>query len=255
MRCPVCNDAELEYGSRDVPYTYKGHSTAIPSVVGRFCPSCGEGVFDEQQGDALSAAMLEFNREVNASFVKPEKISSVRQKLGLDQRQAAEIFGGGVNAFSRYETGKARPSIALLHLLKILDKYPELLHEISPASRKKSQVETVLKVVGPLSREQSPQDLFAYAKSVMSKLFEQIDARADRAAPQDLNSLMTSNSNSVNTVLIGWVTRATEASLSRRQLFSRIVDPSDEDQYEQSSPFTNFEPDNFRVTKNATSIH
>ncbi len=27
----------------------------------------------------------------------------VRKKLDLDQRQAAEIFGGGVNAFSRYE--------------------------------------------------------------------------------------------------------------------------------------------------------
>lgn len=26
---------------------------------------------------------------------------SVRKKLALDQREAAEIFGGGVNAFSR----------------------------------------------------------------------------------------------------------------------------------------------------------
>ena len=30
---------------------------------------------------------------------------------------AAAIFGGGVNAFSRYETGKTRPPLALVKLL------------------------------------------------------------------------------------------------------------------------------------------
>jgi len=48
----------------------------------------------------------------------------------LAQREAAEIFGGGVNAFSRYETGKTKPPLALVKLLKVLDKHPELLAEI-----------------------------------------------------------------------------------------------------------------------------
>jgi HTH-type transcriptional regulator/antitoxin MqsA len=55
----------------------------------------------------------------------------VRKKLALDQRQAAEIFGGGVNAFSRYENGKTKPPLALVKLLKVLDSHPELLDEIS----------------------------------------------------------------------------------------------------------------------------
>ena len=54
---------------------------------------------------------------------------SVRRKLALDQREAAEIFGGGVNAFSRYENGKTKPSLALVKLLKVLDRHPELLDE------------------------------------------------------------------------------------------------------------------------------
>jgi HTH-type transcriptional regulator/antitoxin MqsA len=57
-------------------------------------------------------------------------IAGVRKKLALDQRQAADIFGGGVNAFSRYETGKTKPPIALVKLLKVLDRHPELLNEI-----------------------------------------------------------------------------------------------------------------------------
>ena len=51
-------------------------------------------------------------------------------KFGLDQREAVEIFGGGVNAFSRYENGKTKPPLALVKLLKVLDRHPELLGEV-----------------------------------------------------------------------------------------------------------------------------
>jgi len=71
-----------------------------------------------------------FQRQVNAAFVPPSFITDIRKKLDLDQREAAEIFGGGVNAFSRYETGKTKPPLALVKLLKVLDKHPELLAEI-----------------------------------------------------------------------------------------------------------------------------
>jgi HTH-type transcriptional regulator/antitoxin MqsA len=63
-------------------------------------------------------------------MVDPDFIASVRKKLELDQREAAEIFGGGVNAFSRYETGKTKPPLALVKLLKVLDRHPELLGEV-----------------------------------------------------------------------------------------------------------------------------
>jgi HTH-type transcriptional regulator/antitoxin MqsA len=55
---------------------------------------------------------------------------SVRKKLALDQREAAEIFGGGVNAFSRYENGKTKPPLSLVKLLKVLERHPDLLAEI-----------------------------------------------------------------------------------------------------------------------------
>ncbi|HQU79080.1 MAG TPA: type II toxin-antitoxin system MqsA family antitoxin [Azonexus sp.] len=70
---------------------------------------------------------------MNASIVDPGFIASVRRKLALDQREAAEIFGGGVNAFSRYENGKTKPSLALVKLLKVLDRHPDLLDEVKAA--------------------------------------------------------------------------------------------------------------------------
>jgi len=47
--------------------------------------------------------------------------------------KAAEIFGGGVNAFSRYENGKTKPPLALVKLLRVLEKHPDLLDEVRAA--------------------------------------------------------------------------------------------------------------------------
>ncbi len=130
MKCPVCGAAELIRDTRDLPYTYKGETTAIPSVTGDHCPVCSEVILDREQGDRYSELVGAFQRQVNAAFVAPSFITDVRKKLALDQREAAEIFGGGVNAFSRYETGKTKPPLALVKLLKVLDRHPELLAEV-----------------------------------------------------------------------------------------------------------------------------
>lgn len=133
MKCPVCAAAKLVHDTRDIPYTYKGESTVITAVTGSFCPACGEAVLDVAESTRTSAAMLEFNKQVNASIVDPSFIANVRKKLALDQREAAEIFGGGVNAFSRYENGKTNPPLALVKLLKVLDRHPDLLAEVKAA--------------------------------------------------------------------------------------------------------------------------
>ncbi|MEQ1879923.1 MAG: type II toxin-antitoxin system MqsA family antitoxin [Burkholderiales bacterium] len=39
-------------------------------------------------------------------------------------------FGGGANAFSRYESGKTKPPLALVKLFKVLDKHPDLFKEV-----------------------------------------------------------------------------------------------------------------------------
>jgi len=130
MKCRSCGAAELIRETRDLPYTYKGETTVIPAVAGDFCPDCGEAVLGLNESVRTSELMLQFNKQVNAAMVDPNFISSVRKKLRLDQREAAEIFGGGVNAFSRYENGKTKPPLALVKLLRLLDQHPDLLEEV-----------------------------------------------------------------------------------------------------------------------------
>jgi HTH-type transcriptional regulator/antitoxin MqsA len=133
MKCPVCGVAELIHDTRDLSYTYKGESTVIPAVTGDFCPACNECVAELFESVRTTRLMLEFNKQVNAAIVDPTFIISVRKKLNLDQQEAAELFGGGVNAFSRYESGKTKPPLALVKLFKLLDRHPDLLNEVRAA--------------------------------------------------------------------------------------------------------------------------
>ncbi|MEI6207398.1 MAG: type II toxin-antitoxin system MqsA family antitoxin [Desulfuromonadales bacterium] len=128
--CPVCGVCALTHEVRDLPYTYKGRKTIIESVKADWCEACGESLTGPGDTDRVMAAMRAFQRIVNADMVSPDFVRTVRGNLGLDQREAAMIFGGGVNAFSRYETGKTRPPVAMVKLLKLLDRHPELFNEV-----------------------------------------------------------------------------------------------------------------------------
>ena len=130
MKCPVCGAAELIHDTRDLPYTYKGETTIIAAVTGDFCPACAESILDAAESNRVMREMRAFSKQVNAAIVDPGFITDVRKKLDLDQREAAEIFGGGINAFSRYENGKTKPPLALVKLLKLLDRHPDLLDEL-----------------------------------------------------------------------------------------------------------------------------
>jgi HTH-type transcriptional regulator/antitoxin MqsA len=128
--CPVCGVCALTRAVRDQSYTYKGRETIIEAVEADWCEACGESLTGPGETEKVMVAMRAFQRQVNADLVSPDFVRTVRSKFGLDQREASIIFGGGVNAFSRYETGKTRPPVAMVKLLKLLDSHPELISEV-----------------------------------------------------------------------------------------------------------------------------
>mgnify|MGYP001081568326 CR=1 FL=1 len=130
MRCPACGGAELLSDSRDLPYTYKGETTTIADVRGEFCPVCGEVVLEREDTDRYMFEIGAWQKQVNATQVDPAFIARVRTKLNIGQREAGLIFGGGINAFNRYEAGKSKPPVSLVLLLGLLDRHPDLLQEV-----------------------------------------------------------------------------------------------------------------------------
>lgn len=67
MKCPACGAANLVSDCRDLPYTYKGQATLIPSC-GDFCDTCDEGIFDLDETQRGMNLMLAFNNTVDAAL-------------------------------------------------------------------------------------------------------------------------------------------------------------------------------------------
>ena len=114
---------------RDVPYAYKRHNTVISKIKGWHCFNCGEVEFDAGEGVRFAEAIKQLAKEVDAK--EAAELARIRKKLKLTQQQAALLTGGGPNAFSRYERGKAKPLQSVINLFKLLDNHPDLLDEIT----------------------------------------------------------------------------------------------------------------------------
>ncbi|MCL2523768.1 MAG: type II toxin-antitoxin system MqsA family antitoxin [Betaproteobacteria bacterium] len=105
-----------------------GGETTLRGLSGERCDSCGEVYFDHASQDRYAQAG---NALVLARRAAEQQLLlRVRKKLKLTQHQAAQLTGGGHNAFSRYERGQAQPMPAVVNLFKLLDKHPALLEEI-----------------------------------------------------------------------------------------------------------------------------
>lgn len=128
MKCPVCGGAELVPGTkRLMPFEWQGKETMLEGI-GDACPLCGEVVLTDESCKQIEEQIRAFKGETGSAL--NDYIRSIRKKLGLSQKEASEIFGGGVNAFSRYELGKINPPKSLVLLFQLLEKNPALLDEI-----------------------------------------------------------------------------------------------------------------------------
>ena len=133
MKCPVCGAAELVHETRDVPYVYKGEKTMIAAVEADWCDACGESLTEPDESARVMDAMMKARQRINTKAGNPQLIKHVRKQLKLTQRQAAEIFGGGPNAFSRYEKGDTEAPTSLVKLFQLLQRHPELAEEVTQA--------------------------------------------------------------------------------------------------------------------------
>ena len=135
MQCPACGWKAMRRAVRNLPLSYKGRSVTVRELSGSFCPKCGEGVLEDASNARYAEALDQLVRETNRASLPA--LRAIRRRLKLTQAEAAELFGGGVNAFSRYERGETEPPRSLVQLLRILDRRPELLAELRPAPERR----------------------------------------------------------------------------------------------------------------------
>ena len=62
----------------------------------------------------------------------PDQIRTIREGLGLSQREAGSVLGGGPDAFPKYESGAVVPCAALVNLLLVLRENPAAFSTLHP---------------------------------------------------------------------------------------------------------------------------
>ena len=123
--CALCAQGMLHDGIQTQEQRYKGQIFSS-QVRGAFCDHCKDGFVEYDAAE--ETAWLAFRNQVDAA--QATELARIRKKLRLTQQEAAQLAGGGKNAFSRYERGQAKPVAAVLHLFRLLDKHPDLLGEL-----------------------------------------------------------------------------------------------------------------------------
>jgi len=126
--CPFCGKESYHHQTKPMTLRYKSHSITIKQP-GYWCDECKEGVIGSEDRKATQKELQAFRAKIDR-LLPPDEIKKIREKLNLTQQKASEIFGGGINAFSRYERGETPVPKPLSQLLQLLCKHPDLLIEL-----------------------------------------------------------------------------------------------------------------------------
>jgi HTH-type transcriptional regulator/antitoxin MqsA len=133
--CKLCKSEDVSDYVEEEEITYKG-STLQVSIVYSLCNNCDREFISKpqilQNEAALRAAKKDFD-----GLLSSEEIIRARRTLSLTQEQAARVFGGGRNAFSKYERGEVSQSVAMDKLIRICLNHREVFHELARDITKK----------------------------------------------------------------------------------------------------------------------
>lgn len=129
MKCPACG-REMEAKIKDETLSYGGQAMTLHAMKGVFCPGCGEGIWDEESYRRYTEAQTAIIRAVKGDL--SADIRRIRKNLKLTQTELSEVVGIGKVAFSRYERGETKPPMPLVKLLKLVERHPDLIAEMSP---------------------------------------------------------------------------------------------------------------------------
>lgn len=123
--CAVCgeNRLHLEQSERTVEIDEVEYKVPFHT---HWCDSCGtmQGLNEDLRFNARAMRQI---RKKHIGLLTGSEVRACRKKLGLNQEQAAKLFGGGPVAFSKYENDEVAQSDAMDRLLWLVSEFPGLM--------------------------------------------------------------------------------------------------------------------------------
>lgn len=133
--CITCGSTETHEVQEELLMRYKKVQLKVFSKF-TICGACGEEFESSDQADANDLVMREAKKK-HDGLLGREELRKIRLSFKLTQQEAAIVFGGGINSFSKYERGEVSQSESLDKLIRlcysdsfILRKHLQLINRV-----------------------------------------------------------------------------------------------------------------------------
>ncbi len=107
---------------RPMTISWKGRQHVF-DMPGWYCTLSDESIHTGDDMKISDRALNRLKAEVSGLLV-PEAVRRIRKRLGLTQKNAGLVIGGGANAFQKYESGDVLVSHAISSALLLLERDP-----------------------------------------------------------------------------------------------------------------------------------
>ncbi|VAW39282.1 hypothetical protein MNBD_GAMMA01-1969 [hydrothermal vent metagenome] len=120
--CNNCLSKSIEVLSAQETVKYKGKE--IPFLIEySLCSDCAHEFVSSEQVSNNDTRLRDYKKSIDG-LLTSEEIRQARRQLKLTQEQASLVFGGGKNAFSKYERDEVSQSKAMDKLIRTCLHHP-----------------------------------------------------------------------------------------------------------------------------------
>lgn len=126
--CPICGEGKLSMRSEMDEVVYKGVKKYVTANY-CICNHCHVEQAGASELKANKRIMNEFKKEVDGLLTGRE-VLAIRTSLGITQDQASQVFGGGPNAFTKYENDDVAQSEAMDKIIRMAFRFPQVFSEL-----------------------------------------------------------------------------------------------------------------------------
>jgi HTH-type transcriptional regulator/antitoxin MqsA len=123
IECPACEQGKLTPETYDDVFQNNGAPIQVHGLERYRCSVCSAQPIFKDQIKRNQLRIADAKRESDG-LLTAEEIRRVREFAHISQSEAALIFGGGANAFSKYERGEVAQSVAMDRLLRLIRDVP-----------------------------------------------------------------------------------------------------------------------------------
>ncbi len=139
--CPLCGEGHVTAQVEQVENEYKGKSALLPQHF-KQCDHCGSDFAGAAEAKLNKRALIAWRKQVDGLLTGAE-IIALRNQYNLTQAEAAQLFGGGPVAFSKYENDDVAQSEAMDTLLRLVRRSPEAFRALQEEKKMTVDVEAV----------------------------------------------------------------------------------------------------------------